>query len=186
MGVQGATADLIIWQNNVTAVALEHSYGRFVHISEEERHHTAIEQPDSGAALTDSRENRRHDVKEFVGYRGQHGVHLTKLFRQEWLYKVLHSGVLVETQQSEHKAQSSGIGQQARENQVQQRPGERRTGRPESFTHGFGNVPISDARRACGFTGATEETKIHMLFESIAQLDPSFCGGFDEMNAPAR
>ena len=34
MGVQGATADLITWQNNVTAVALEHSYGRFVHISE--------------------------------------------------------------------------------------------------------------------------------------------------------
>jgi hypothetical protein len=186
MGVQSATADLVIWQNNVAAVALEHSYGRFVHISEEERHYTAIKQSDSGAARTDSRENRRHDVKEFVGYHGQHGVHLTKLSRQKRLEDVLHSGVLVETQQCEQKAQSSGIGQQAREDQVQQRPGERRTGWPESLSHGFGNVPIPDARRACGFTGATEEAKIHMLFESIAQLDPSVCGGFDKMNAPAR
>jgi hypothetical protein len=95
MGVQGATADLIIWQNNVTAVALEHSYGRFVHISEEERHHTAIEQSDSGAALTNSRENHRFLPEKLCRDRGQHRVHVAKLSRQERLHKALHSGALV-------------------------------------------------------------------------------------------
>ena len=54
------------------------------------------------------------------------------------------------------------------------------------LAYGFGDASVADARRAGGFTGATEETKIHVIFESIAQRDPSFCGAFDEMNTTAR
>ena len=57
MSVQGAAADLIFWQDHIAAVAPEHTYRRFVHVREEERHHTAIEESDSGAALIHSRED---------------------------------------------------------------------------------------------------------------------------------
>ena len=108
------------------------------------------------------------------------------LSRQERSREPLQSAPLVETQQTEDKAQPPRIGQQARENEIQYRARERRAWRAKLLARGFGDAPILHAGRTRGLAGAAEQAEIDVFFETIVKLDASFGGGFDQMNSPAR
>ena len=54
------------------------------------------------------------------------------------------------------------------------------------LARGFSDAAILDAGRTGAFTGAAEQAEINMFLESVAQLDASIGGGFDQMDSAAR
>ena len=78
------------------------------------------------------------------------------------------------------------MGQYLGENEVQYSPGSGRSRGPDVFTRGFSDTAVLHAGRARALAGAAEQTEINMFLESVAELDASIGGGFDQMDSAAR
>jgi hypothetical protein len=78
------------------------------------------------------------------------------------------------------------MGQHLGENEVQYSPGSVRSRRTDVFPRGFSDAAVLHAGRAGALAGAAEQTEINMFLESVAELDASVGGGFDQMDSAAR